>query len=926
MKQLLTILFFLFSLSANAQWDKPTCFDCDNLANNPTVSISENNGELTAVPGPNCTPPLTYLWTDPNGNNFTTQTIMPLDTGRYKVQLFCDGRCSAPEDYNYTGDVMVCGCAAQNEDTTPPTLVCNLIESRCPDIPAPYNSLAQFLADGNTATDNCSIDASSFQLTNETSTGSCPDAYTIQRTYSVADACGNITTCVQIVRMQTPICDECVLVSQQMNCGTVGNQGNFQFVYSGCSNGNINLNGQTSLSNLNWNTNGNVVSGTFTTGSGTNTLNFILSNECSNVPVNLSCTGQAACTPPNQSNLTFDTCPDNGPTTVLIAQLFPGAVGGSLNIPSPLFISGPNVVIPQGTANGNYTISFECNGTFYFATIAVVCTTCTPPTSNPVFTTTCADQSPLNLPTSISFPGASGGTFSAQAPITFNGTLFVIPQNIPNGQYEVYYNCNGTTYTSFVVISCQNCDPSIITTNCAPQDTDGNVLLTASSCCDNPIYEWWFPGGGQSLPFLYGTGASITLANFQIVRGVEIRVTCDGTTYTQTIDPNNCPCLLDASFNIVGGSIDDVTCEFDLRVSNLNYCYSNGTPPVTYLWDNGGTTQTITNQTQGGNRSVTVSCGSCSVTEELCISFMRNSYSGGGSQTTNTSPVTLELCAVGLSNLNYTATINNGGNITNHSGTLISVGGNQYTTQVPVTAGFNQIDLFTNSICGGTETDVFTVSYNPVACNEINTGSPTPQDYCLDCATNTAGSLTIPLHDLLSGEQNGGTWTLTSAPTGNTATISGTNITLNCNQPGGTYTFTYADPCGVNPTVTTSVFFTKLQPAFTIGTYVWCPTFTNSVDLWALLLQNDAGAPDDGTWSLVDIVPNNGVGGNFTVNGSCTPLNIPWTFNDNQLTIGTTPTCSPNEAIYKFQYRAVTPCGPYIAQWEVKIDLTACQN
>ncbi|NND08887.1 MAG: T9SS type A sorting domain-containing protein [Saprospiraceae bacterium] len=69
---------------------------------------------------------------------------------------------------------------------------------------APYSDLAAFLAAGGTVSDNCGIDATTFALDDQVSSGSCPT--TITRTYGISDTCGNRSRCIQtlMVSDQTP--------------------------------------------------------------------------------------------------------------------------------------------------------------------------------------------------------------------------------------------------------------------------------------------------------------------------------------------------------------------------------------------------------------------------------------------------------------------------------------------------------------------------------------------------------------------------------------------------------------------------------------------------------------------------------------------------------------------------------------------------
>ena len=62
--------------------------------------------------------------------------------------------------------------------------------------PAPaYATLIDFTTAGGVASDNCGLDAASFTLVSQTSNGLCPR--TVTRTYSIADSCGNVSSCTQ---------------------------------------------------------------------------------------------------------------------------------------------------------------------------------------------------------------------------------------------------------------------------------------------------------------------------------------------------------------------------------------------------------------------------------------------------------------------------------------------------------------------------------------------------------------------------------------------------------------------------------------------------------------------------------------------------------------------------------------------------------
>ena len=63
------------------------------------------------------------------------------------------------------------------------------------NLPAAYSTLALFSAAGGTASDNCGLMASTFTLVSQAASGTCPR--TVTRTYSIADSCGNVSSCSQ---------------------------------------------------------------------------------------------------------------------------------------------------------------------------------------------------------------------------------------------------------------------------------------------------------------------------------------------------------------------------------------------------------------------------------------------------------------------------------------------------------------------------------------------------------------------------------------------------------------------------------------------------------------------------------------------------------------------------------------------------------
>ena len=87
------------------------------------------------------------------------------------------------------------------DDTIAPTLLCPtapaLAQCDVSEV-AVFMTLDEFGMGGGSASDNCGIDSSTFILLSEVSDGeTCPE--TVTRTYSVADSCGNTSTCGQTI-------------------------------------------------------------------------------------------------------------------------------------------------------------------------------------------------------------------------------------------------------------------------------------------------------------------------------------------------------------------------------------------------------------------------------------------------------------------------------------------------------------------------------------------------------------------------------------------------------------------------------------------------------------------------------------------------------------------------------------------------------
>ncbi len=96
------------------------------------------------------------------------------------------------------GNSVSCTQTIVVNDTIPPSLTCPADATvSCETSVQPFGSLDEFLAGGGNAFDNCSLDTASFTLDTSIVTGICPVFYTF--VYSIADLCGNVTSCTHNV-------------------------------------------------------------------------------------------------------------------------------------------------------------------------------------------------------------------------------------------------------------------------------------------------------------------------------------------------------------------------------------------------------------------------------------------------------------------------------------------------------------------------------------------------------------------------------------------------------------------------------------------------------------------------------------------------------------------------------------------------------
>jgi gliding motility-associated-like protein len=132
-----------------------------------------------------------------------------IPTGPVITSIF-DG-CEGTRDYTWTftdceGNSHAWTYTFIIKDETPPVIECpGPLTAVCSGTQQnPYENFAEFVSSGGSASDNCNLVDESFILLSETSNGlSCPE--TITRVYQIADACGNMATCSQLITIDDNI-------------------------------------------------------------------------------------------------------------------------------------------------------------------------------------------------------------------------------------------------------------------------------------------------------------------------------------------------------------------------------------------------------------------------------------------------------------------------------------------------------------------------------------------------------------------------------------------------------------------------------------------------------------------------------------------------------------------------------------------------
>ncbi len=132
-----------------------------------------------------------------------------IDTSTFAgVEISASGTCPTYITRQYSvqdscGNNLSCTRTIVVNDDIPPAITCPSDGSaECiSDLPPAYANLGEFLTAGGTISDNCSLDSSSFKLLSADTTQTNSQTNVI-RWYSIQDACGNLSYCQQLFKIE----------------------------------------------------------------------------------------------------------------------------------------------------------------------------------------------------------------------------------------------------------------------------------------------------------------------------------------------------------------------------------------------------------------------------------------------------------------------------------------------------------------------------------------------------------------------------------------------------------------------------------------------------------------------------------------------------------------------------------------------------
>lgn len=243
--------------------------------------------------------------------------------------------------------------------------------------------------------------------------------------------------------------------------------------------------------------------------------------------------------------------------------------------------------------------------------------------------TVCASQC-LTVTTSginVSCAGSNTGTATA-SPSGGNGSFTYLWSN--GGTTQTISNLAAGTYT-VTVSSGSNCTGTASRIVTAPTAISATTVVTnASNGQNNGAINLTVTGGTPGYTYLWSNGQTTE----------DISGLAPGT-YTVTVkDANNCTATKSATVGS-GGSTPPLSLSFSVTNTNsgqnvgaINLTVSGGTPPYSYAWSNGATTEDISNLA-AGTYKVTVTCLGASAIGSATVGTNAGGGGGGGCTTAN---------------------------------------------------------------------------------------------------------------------------------------------------------------------------------------------------------------------------------------------------------------------------------------------------
>ena len=615
-----------------------TATDANNCTQTKSVSISEsspitlnifpneiscnntNDGSAT-VSGNGGAGNLTYNWS----NGMSGATIINLAAGTYTVSATDANNCVQTEVVTITNPTAISLTITQN------------------NIDCFGNNNGSATASGNGGTGNLTYTWSN-GMSGTTISNLAAGTYTA----SATDANGCVQT--ETITITEPIAINISTAQTDVNC-------------FGDSNGSASANGSGGTGNLTY-TWSNGMSGTTISNltAGTYTLTITDSNNCtatesvtinqpSNLIVNASATGETsagandgtATATPSGGNSGYTFAWSTGSSNQTISNLSPGNYTVTVT-DNNICTAEETVIVSSFNCSISINVSItdaNCFGGFGSATanaqngtdpIAYLWSTgeTTPTVSglipNAIYSVTVTDGNncPASMSISISQPTqlqiaasttdvSCNGLSDGSVIITAAGGTAPYSYTLPNGDGN---NLPAGNYTASVLDG-NNCfididfvitEPPVISPNATATaiTTNGANDGTATS---NPS------GGVGNFTFLWSNGMTTSMIN-NLAPG----------DYTVTVtDGNNCSSNQTVTVNDIGCTISISTTSTNLLCfgdSNgmANVAINTGTPPFTYLWSNGGVTETISNLVAGDYTITVTDNNNCPVSETVNIS------------------------------------------------------------------------------------------------------------------------------------------------------------------------------------------------------------------------------------------------------------------------------------------------------------------